>query len=194
MNTRLSKLNSPSSPYAAIILAKAGLIRLGFGHLVTSDIPPPILYHAVSQGALGIEIRADDEGAWELCRQITHRPTEVRCEAERAMLRVLEGGCSVPVGVASSLEANEHNGETLSLIGVVTSLDGVQHVEQKTRISSSSYITLEEARNAGEKLARQLLDDGAQAILSDIVLDREQKARKAEESGEKIEALEPGPA
>lgn len=66
---------------------------------VSSDIVPPHLYHSVGQGALGIEIRSDDEDARRLLSVLSHTPTEMRCRAERSCLRVLEGGCSVPVGV-----------------------------------------------------------------------------------------------
>jgi hydroxymethylbilane synthase len=70
---------------------------------LTSDLAPPILYHAVGQGALAVEIRSSDSDARELCKSLIHRETLWKCSAERAMLRELEGGCSVPVGVHSSL-------------------------------------------------------------------------------------------
>ena len=89
----MAKLDAPDSPFAAIILAKAGMVRLGWGSRITCDLGPPIALHAVSQGALAIEIRSDDEEARALCRSITHWPTEWSCLAERACLRVLEGGC-----------------------------------------------------------------------------------------------------
>ncbi|CAL1697299.1 unnamed protein product [Somion occarium] len=90
LNTRMAKLDAPDSPYAALILAKAGLVRLGWGSRMTADLHPPTLYHAVSQGALAIEIRSDDTEARELCRSVTHWQTEWQCAAERACLRVLE--------------------------------------------------------------------------------------------------------
>ena len=59
-NTRMAKLDAPDGPYAALVLAKAGMVRVGMGARITSDVPPPTLFYAVSQGALGIEIRSDD--------------------------------------------------------------------------------------------------------------------------------------
>jgi hydroxymethylbilane synthase len=79
------------------------MVRLGMGDRLTADLAPPVLYYAVSQGALGIEIRSDDAEAMELCKKLTHRETQWTCLAERACLRVLEGGCSVPVGIQSAL-------------------------------------------------------------------------------------------
>ena len=98
-DTRLAKLDAPDSKYSAIILAHAGLARMNWQHRITSDIVPPHLYHAVGQGAIGIEIRSDDQDAKRLLKALSHAPTEMRCRAERSCLRVLEGGCSVPVGV-----------------------------------------------------------------------------------------------
>ncbi len=115
----MAKLDAPDGPYAALFLAKAGMVRLGMGNRITSDVAPPTLFHAVSQGALGVEIRSDDAEALTLCKKLTHRETAWRCSAERACLRVLEGGCSVPVGVASALAASE-SGEVLTLTGCVT--------------------------------------------------------------------------
>ena len=114
-NTRLAKLDAVDGPYAALVLAKSGLVRLGTGDRATSDMLPPILYYAVSQGALAVEIRSDTEGI-ELCKKITHRDTLWRCMAERACFRVLEGGCSVPVGVESTL-STVNNSEILTLTG-----------------------------------------------------------------------------
>ncbi|KAF5338448.1 hypothetical protein D9758_012234 [Tetrapyrgos nigripes] len=172
IDTRLAKLDDPDSPYAAIILAKAGMIRLGKGDRLTSDLGPPTLYYAVSQGALAIEIRNDDKEALELCKRLTHRETALRCLAERACLRVLEGGCSVPVGVATTLK-----GDVLNMTGCVTSLDGSQHVEHtlEERVDS-----IEAAEDMGVRLARKLVATGAKEILEEINRDREHRAAEAE--------------
>ncbi|KAK7468499.1 porphobilinogen deaminase [Stygiomarasmius scandens] len=177
LNTRLAKLDDPDGPYAAIILAKSGMVRLGMGHRLTSDLGPPTLYHAVSQGALAIEIRSDDTEALELCKRITHRDTAWRCLAERACLRVLEGGCSVPVGVATALEDN-----VLSITGCVTSLDGSQHVEHTIKESVSS---VEEVEDMGARLAKKLMQTGAKEILDEINRDRERRAAEAESKEKK---------
>ncbi|KAF4623914.1 hypothetical protein D9613_002012 [Agrocybe pediades] len=175
LNTRLAKLDASDGPFQAIVLAKAGLVRLGFGDRISSDISPPTLFHAVSQGALGVEIRSDDAEALELCKKITHRETLWRCSAERACLRVLEGGCSVPVGIASELAAKE-GGEVLTLTGCVTGLDGTEHVEQTV---SGVIKSVEEAEKVGEKLAKTLMENGAKKILDDINEDRERRVNEA---------------
>ncbi|KAJ3540556.1 hypothetical protein NMY22_g4248 [Coprinellus aureogranulatus] len=176
LNTRLSKLDAPDSPYAALVLAKAGLVRVGFGHRITADLKPPTMLYAVSQGALGIEIRSDDHEAAELCQRLIHRPTQLRCLAERACLRVLEGGCSVPVGVHSELQ-----GDVLTVTGCVTSLDGAEHVEQTVRDKVTSTDAAEEV---GRKLAQALLSTGAKKILDDINQERDRRIVQAKAEDE----------
>ncbi|SJL05341.1 related to Porphobilinogen deaminase [Armillaria ostoyae] len=174
LNTRLAKLDAEDGPYAALILAKSGMVRLGMGHRITADLTPPTLFHAVSQGALAIEIRGDDTEALKLCEAITHKETQIRCLAERACLRVLEGGCSVPVGVNSTFEDG-----TLTLTGCVTSLDGSEHVEHTLKEPVSSVV---EAEAVGERLAKILVGSGAGKILDDINLDREKRTKEAEKA------------
>ncbi|KAJ6626991.1 porphobilinogen deaminase [Mycena sp. CBHHK59/15] len=177
LNTRMAKLDAPDSPYAALILAKAGMVRLGMGDRLTSDVLPPTLYHAVSQGALAVEIRSDDAEAMELCKKITHRETQWSCLAERACLRVLEGGCSVPVGVSTQLHMDPGSeGGELTLTGCVTALDGGAHVEHtlKEKVGSAS-----EAEAVGEKIAKILIETGARKILDDINVDRDQRVKEA---------------
>ena len=175
-NTRFAKLDSPTGQYSALILAKAGVVRLGMAHRITSDITPPTLYHAVGQGALAVEIRSDDIEAKGLCEALTHLPTSITCRAERAMLRVLEGGCSVPVGVTSSLQflAGESTDATLTITGTVTSIDGSLHVDH-TLSEKISIFTVKDAEIVGEKLARTLMETGAKQILDDILKDRTTK-------------------
>ena len=179
-NTRLAKLDDPSGPFAALILAKSGLVRLGMGHRVTCDIASPTLYHAVGQGALGVEIREGDNAIVALCLALNHRPTEWRCRAERAMLRVLEGGCSVPVGVSTTLiptgPDEDQERARLKITGTVTSLDGKKHVEHTLEEEVASA---EEAERVGEQVAKILVETGAREILEDIA--KEKAARKAAE-------------
>ncbi|KAJ7630416.1 porphobilinogen deaminase, dipyromethane cofactor binding domain-containing protein [Roridomyces roridus] len=177
LNTRLAKLDAPDSPYAALILAKSGMVRNGMGDRLTADIKPPTLYHAVSQGALAVEIRSDDAEAMEMCKKLTHRETQWECLAERSCLRVLEGGCSVPVGVWTQLSDNE-----LELTGVVTSLDGTLHVEHTLKEKVGS---VEDVEAVGAKLAKLLMDTGAAEILADINKDRERRIEEAEKNVEK---------
>jgi hydroxymethylbilane synthase len=174
----MAKLDAPDGPYAALVLAKAGLVRLGMGGRITSDIIPPTLYHAVSQGALGVEIRSDDVEAIELCKKLTHRETSWKCRAERACLRVLEGGCSVPVGVASALTGAQGE-EVLVLTGCVTGIDGKEHVEHTLKEVVAS---VEDAERVGEKLAKILMDTGAKKILDDINVDRDRRVEEAKAS------------
>ncbi|KAJ6573916.1 porphobilinogen deaminase [Mycena vulgaris] len=174
LDTRVAKLDAPDGPYAALILAKSGMLRVGMGDRLTADIRPPTLFHAVSQGALAVEIRSDDAEALELCKKLTHRATQWSCLAERACLRVLEGGCSVPVGISTQL--NIEGGE-LELTGCVTSLDGGIHVQHtlKEKVGSA-----EESEAVGAKLAKILMEAGAGEILADINKDRARRAAEAE--------------
>ncbi|KAJ7451134.1 porphobilinogen deaminase, dipyromethane cofactor binding domain-containing protein [Mycena latifolia] len=172
LNTRMAKLDAPDGPYAALILAKSGMVRNGMGDRLTADILPPTLYHAVSQGALAVEIRSDDTEALELCQKLTHRETQWSCLAERACLRVLEGGCSVPVGVSTKLEGTE-----LELTGCVTSLDGGLHVQHTLKEKVDS---VEEVEAVGARLAKILIESGAGQILSDINEDRARRVGEAE--------------
>ncbi|MDX2216170.1 MAG: hydroxymethylbilane synthase [Oculatellaceae cyanobacterium bins.114] len=155
LNTRLQKLDS--GEYDALILAAAGLHRLGMSDRIHQVLPPDISLHAVGQGALGIECRADDTEVLTLLKELEHRPTALRCYAERSFLRELEGGCQVPIGVNTELE-----GDTLTLVGLVASLDGQRLI--KDRVTGSA----EQAEQLGIDLAHRLKQQGAQAILDEI--------------------------
>ena len=158
---------------------------------MTSDIVPPTLYHAVGQGALAIEIRANDAEARRLCSALIHWQSSWRCSAERACLRVLEGGCSVPVGVHSELvpvptspEGKGGGGEgdvpraaRLRLVGTITAVDGSLHVEREIeRLVTNS----EQAEELGAQVAKELIDIGGREILEQVSKDREQRASETE--------------
>lgn len=167
-----------------MILAKAGLVRLGFGDRVTSDIIAPTLFHAVGQGALAVEIRADDAEACRLCDVLTHWQTSWRCLAERAFLRVLEGGCSVPVGIHSELVSAAAVGDAarqgrLRLVGTITAFDGQRHVQREIEQDVSSP---EGGEQLGEQLAKALVEAGGREILDEIMKDRERRTGEVEES------------
>jgi len=184
LNTRMAKLDAPDSPYTALILAKAGLVRLGWGSRITTDLSPPTLFHAVSQGALAIEIRSNDAEARELCRAITHWQTEWRCAAERACLRVLEGGCSVPVGTHTELvekDGDVANGGVLKITGCVTSLTGDRHVQHELEEEVRS---VQDAEAVGAKLAKTLMETGAKSILDEINVDKEKRIGDAKTQDE----------
>lgn len=155
LNTRLRKLDE--GQYDAIVLAVAGLERLGMGDRIHQIIPAEISLHAVGQGALGIECRAGDTEILNLIKTLEDRPTAYRCLAERAFLRELEGGCQVPIGVNTVLE-----GDTLTLTGLVASLDGqilIKEVIQGTPAAAESM---------GTTLAQEVRSKGAQTILDEI--------------------------
>ena len=155
LNTRLKKLDD--GEYDALILAAAGLVRMDMGDRIHQVLPPEISLHAVGQGALGIECRADDPEILDLIRRLQHEPTAQRCYAERAFLRELEGGCQVPIGVNTTLD-----GDQLTLTGLVASLDG------KTMVRDVVSGAASEADALGVKLAGLLRDQGAQDILDVI--------------------------
>ncbi|AKG22303.1 hydroxymethylbilane synthase [Calothrix sp. 336/3] len=155
LNTRLAKLDA--GEYDALILAAAGLQRLGMGDRVHQVIPKEVSLHAVGQGALGIECRADDVDLISLLKAIEHPPTRDRCLAERAFLRDLEGGCQVPIGVNTEID-----GENLALTGVVASIDGTQLVKDTVTGKAA------EAEKIGTELAQLLRQQGAQPILEEI--------------------------
>lgn len=156
LNTRLAKLDA--GEYDVLILAVAGLERLGMSDRIHQAIPTEFSLHAVGQGALGIECRADDDNLIAILKEaIEHTETRDRCLAERAFLRDLEGGCQVPIGVTSEID-----GETLTLSGIVASVDGQKFV--KDTVSGSAIA----AESLGSQLAHSLREQGAQAILDEI--------------------------
>ena len=156
LNTRLQKLDS--GDYDAIVLAAAGLQRLDMADRIHQIIPAEISLHAVGQGALGIECRSEDPEILHLLKALEHQPTAQRCYAERAFLRELEGGCQVPIGVNTFL-----NGDSLTLIGMVASVDGQKMV--KDTITGAAV----DADRLGIQLAQQLRQQGATEILAEIL-------------------------
>ncbi|MHC5614475.1 MAG: hydroxymethylbilane synthase [Nostoc sp.] len=153
--TRLAKLDA--GEYDALILAAAGLERLGMSDRIHQVIPKEISLHAVGQGALGIECRSDDSELLSLLKAIEHPQTRDRCLAERSFLRFLEGGCQVPIGVNTEI-----SGENLTLTGIVASVDGQKLVKDTvTGIANN-------AEALGIELAELLRQQGAQEILSEI--------------------------
>lgn len=155
LNTRLAKLDA--GEFDALILAVAGLQRLGMGDRIHQILPPEVSLHAVGQGALGIECRAQDTELISLLQAIEHPETRDRCLAERAFLRELEGGCQVPIGVNT-----EVNNSELTITGLVASVDGQKLV--KDTITGKTT----EAEKLGTELALRLRHQGAQVILDEI--------------------------
>ena len=125
MDTRLRKI--AAGEFDAIVLATAGVKRLGASDRITEILPPEIMLPAVAQGALGIETRADDSETIELVSPLDHLKTHTCVTAERALLRELEGGCQVPVGASAWLDKGR-----LWLDACVFSPDGREFVRQRT--------------------------------------------------------------
>jgi hydroxymethylbilane synthase len=151
VDTRLRKLDE--GRYDAIVLAAAGLRRLGWQERICELIPVEVMCPAVGQGALAIETRADDGPGERIARELNHEPTRIAVEAERAMLAVLGGGCQVPIGAHATV-----HGAAIHLRGVVLSPDGSQVVKGEFMGSDPHVV--------GLALGRQLLGSGAQSILS----------------------------
>ncbi|KAI7899123.1 porphobilinogen deaminase [Cokeromyces recurvatus] len=167
LNTRLAKLDDENGSFSGIILAVAGLVRLGQGDRISQVLSASDSLHAVSQGALGIECRKEDDEIQKLLEALNHNDTRLTCLAERALMRTLEGGCSVPIGVNTKLENN-----ILWLHGLVASLDGQVVVEHKEEISLEGVNTRDEREVLAEKLGHQvantLLKNGADKILEEL--------------------------
>ncbi|WP_375740659.1 hydroxymethylbilane synthase [Pseudomonas boanensis] len=155
VNTRLAKLDA--GEYDAIILAAAGLIRLGFEARIRSSISVEDSLPAGGQGAVGIECRTADSEIHALLAPLHHRDTAVRVTAERALNKRLNGGCQVPIACYAVLE-----GETLWLRGLVGQPDGGQLLRAEARATAS------DAEALGVKVADELLEKGAGKILEAV--------------------------
>ena len=153
--TRLEKLDSGA--YDCLILAAAGLGRLGFADRIDQSIPGDISLHAVGQGALGIECVENKPEVMDIIKVLEHGPTSQRCLAERAFLRELEGGCQVPIGVNTRFE-----GDQLILTGMVASLDGKRLIREQASGPST------DPESIGLELATTLKGLGAGEILKEI--------------------------
>ena len=152
LDTRLRKLDE--GQYDAIVLAAAGLKRLGWEDRIAEILSPEIVCPAVGQGALAIETGATGLSA---CRQLNHPPTQWAVTAERALLAALGGGCQVPIGAYATV-----NGESLSLQAVVVSPDGVQLVRDRSEGPAA------DAQRIGRELGEALLAAGADSILESV--------------------------
>jgi hydroxymethylbilane synthase len=153
LQTRLRKLDE--GQYAAIILAAAGLIRLGLNARIRNVISPELSIPAVGQGALGIEINANRSDLLAVLAPLNHPDTQVCVEAERAMSRALAGSCTVPLGAYATCKDDD-----IHITGFVASVDGKQMLRETVSGNRNHAETL------GKKLASQLLAKGANDILS----------------------------
>lgn len=155
LDTRLRKLKE--GQFDAIVLAAAGLHRLGWSQSITEYLPSILSLPAIGQGALGIEGRTDDTFVQSVLSKLNHQSTHTTVTAERAFLRRLEGGCQVPIAAHATL-----SGEQLVLEGLVASIDG------KTVIRDRIEGTHQQADALGVQLAERLLTRGADKILREI--------------------------
>ena len=170
LNTRLKKLDE-SDQYDALLLATAGLQRLGWDDRISQRLDKSVFMYAVGQGALTVETRSNDARIISLIEPLNDKPTLVMCSAERACLLNLGGGCSVPVGINSSYNSTT---TIVSVECVVCSLDGSKRVYHSIEkpVANLLGLSLEECRIIGEamgtELGTELLHKGAKAILADI--------------------------
>ncbi|VYU54232.1 Porphobilinogen deaminase [Metakosakonia massiliensis] len=155
VGTRLGKLDN--GDYDAIILAVAGLKRLGLEERIRFALPPELSLPAVGQGAVGIECRLDDSRTRALLASLNHDETAIRVAAERAMNTRLEGGCQVPIGSYAELKEGE-----LWLRALVGAPDGSAIVRGERRGNPADAILL------GISLAEELLENGAREILAEV--------------------------
>lgn len=155
VDTRLRKLESEGLD--AIILAAAGLKRLGLGHIPRGYLAPADMLPAIGQGALGLEVRGDDEEMVDLLKPLNHYPTQVAVAGERAFLARLEGGCLIPVAALGRLE-----NDSLSLEALISDLEGRRFLQHSLAGPPA------EAHILGRQLAEILLAEGGKEILQEI--------------------------
>ncbi len=154
VDTRLGKLQR--GDYDAIVLAEAGLMRLGQEQHITQVFSPSLMMPAIGQGALGIEIRTLEEPTATLVSNLDDPPSHSAVRAERSMLARLRGGCLAPVGAWGRVADDKR----LALDGVVLSPDGLR------RLVASGSGAMEEADQIGASVAEQLLDEGAAELIA----------------------------
>jgi hydroxymethylbilane synthase len=155
VDTRLRKVES--GEYDAILLAKAGLDRLGWSQRITEVLAPEVCMPAVGQGAIAVEARLNDTEAADALVKLDDAETRTAIICERALLSALQGGCQVPLGAWARIERGE-----LILEACVCSVDGVQYVKQRATAPP------DQAAQLGQHMASLLIEAGAQNILEEV--------------------------
>jgi hydroxymethylbilane synthase len=155
VDTRLRKVGD--GEYDAIVLAKAGLDRLGLSQRISETFAPELFMPAVGQGAIAVETRLNDNETGDLLSKLDDPETRAAIITERALLGALQGGCQVPIGAWARIERGE-----MVLEACVTSVDGQQHVKQRLAGPPDQGVQL------GEQMARLLMETGAQTILEEV--------------------------
>lgn len=158
VDSRLRRVLGPEADLDAVVLARAGLARLGRTDVITETLDPMLMLPAPAQGALAVECRADDHDLVGLLAVLDHAPSRAAVTAERAFLATLEAGCSAPVAAYAEL-AEGDAGEEIYLRGAVISPDGTRDL----RLSRTG--TPADAAEIGKALAAELLELGADSIL-----------------------------
>ena len=156
VDTRLRKLDE--GLYDAVILAAAGLERLGHGDRIKDVIPSDVCLPAVGQGALAIECRTDDAEVRQMLDFLNDMPTVYATNAERAFLGLLEGGCQVPIGVHADVE-----GDKIKIEAIIAALDGSTVLRDTIEGAADDAVAL------GQELGRKMLANGGQEILAAIL-------------------------
>ena len=159
VDTRLRKVES--GEYEAVCVSKAGLDRLGFSQRISEVLSPEVCMPAVGQGAIAVECRLKDREAEELLAPLDDAETRAAIIAERALLGALHGGCQVPMGAFARIEQGQ-----LVMDACVCSVDGVNCVKQHAAAAP------EQAAQLGERMARLLVEAGAQPILEEVARQR----------------------
>jgi hydroxymethylbilane synthase len=159
VDTRLRKVES--GEYDAILLAKAGLDRLGWSNRISEVLSPDVCMPAVGQGALGVQARLKDHEIADALAPLDDFETRQSIVAERSLLAALEGGCQVPLGAWARFERGE-----LAIDAVVCSPDGAQYVRQRATAPP------DQARQLGARVAQLLIDSGAREILEEVYRQR----------------------
>ena len=155
LNTRMKKLSA--GDFDAIMLAAAGVKRMGWEDKITEYLPYDIFLPAIGQGALGIEIRESDKDIEKIIERFNHRETSLCVRAERAFLKRLAGGCQVPIAAFGTI-----NGDSIRLEGLVGSIDG------KILYRDSEEDKENNVEELGVRLAEKLLNMGADKILKEV--------------------------
>jgi len=161
LDTRLRKLDA--AEYDAIVLAAAGLRRLGFARRISMSLPAEISVPAPGQGIVAIEIRADDRHVRSIVERINDAHAGAALDAERAVVEALGGGCQTPIGALATPVAADDRDDALELdvVAVVVAIDGSRAVRARARGP------LEDARQLGAEVGAQLIADGATEILAE---------------------------
>jgi len=158
IDSRIRKLETEG--FDAVVLAAAGLSRMGWEDRISALIPEDVCIPAVGQGALGIECRENDEQIRELLSLLNDRETEITVRAERSFLGTLNGGCQVPIGAYAKIVSEEADGPLLELTGMVGSPDGETLLKEIKRGKDPEKL--------GKEVAESLIASGADRILAEI--------------------------